>query len=64
MEYLVEYRMLDDSLGITFGITNLTDEPPPLSLRTSGAGHQVGWDPRYSDADGRTFFLKAEYSLF
>ncbi|MGE0621383.1 MAG: TonB-dependent receptor plug domain-containing protein [Pseudomonadales bacterium] len=64
MDYLVEYRMLEDSLGITFGVTNLTDEAPPLSLRTSGSGHQVGWDPRYSDAYGRTFFLKAEYSLF
>ena len=55
----MRYTMLDDALGLTFGISNLFDEQPPLSLRTSGAGHQVGWDPRYVDAYGRTFYLQA-----
>lgn len=59
--YQLGYRMLDDSLGLTFGVKNLFDEEPPLSLRVSGSGHQVGWDPRYSDPYGRTYYLRAEY---
>jgi len=61
--YQARYMMLDDSLAMTLGITNLLDEEPPLSLRTSGAGHQVGWDPRFTDAFGRTFYLQAEYAF-
>ncbi len=61
--YQLRYMMLDDSLGLTFGVSNLLDEEPPLSLRVSGAGHQVGWDPRFTDAFGRTYYLQAEYSF-
>jgi iron complex outermembrane receptor protein len=61
--YQLRYMMLDDSLGLTFGVSNLLDEEPPLSLRVSGAGHQVGWDPRFTDAYGRTYYLQAEYAF-
>lgn len=61
--YQLRYMMLDDSLGLTFGVSNLFDEEPPLSLRVSGAGHQVGWDPRFTDAFGRTYYLQAEYAF-
>jgi iron complex outermembrane receptor protein len=61
--YNLRYMMLDDHLGLTFGISNLLDEEPPLSLRTSGSGHQVGWDPRYTDAMGRTYYLQAKYAF-
>ena len=61
--YQLRYMMLDDSLGLTFGVSNLLDEEPPLSLRVSGAGHQVGWDPRFTDAYGRTYYLQAEYGF-
>ena len=54
---------LGDRLGLTLGINNLTDEAPPLSLRDEGTGHHVGWDPRYSDAYGRTVYLAAEYTF-
>lgn len=61
---LVLHVFLDSALiGVTFGINNLLDEEPPLSLRTSGAGHQVGWDPRYADAYGRTLYVRGEYSF-
>lgn len=63
LNYQLRYMMLDDSLGLTFGISNVTDEEPPLSLRVSGSGHQVGWDPRFTDAYGRTFYLQAEYAF-
>lgn len=59
--YQARYMMLDDSLTMALGISNLLDEEPPLSLRISGAGHQLGWDPRYTDGMGRTFYLQAEY---
>jgi len=60
-DYQLQYNMLNDSLGLTFGVNNLFDEEPPLSLRVSGAGHQVGWDPRYTDPYGRTYYLEAQY---
>ena len=41
--------LLADKLTLTGGINNLLDEEPPLSLRTAGAGHQLGYDPRYTD---------------
>ncbi len=62
-DYQLRYTALDDRLGLAFGVNNLTDEAPPLSLRDEGAGHQVGWDPRYSDAYGRTVYLSADYTF-
>jgi iron complex outermembrane receptor protein len=62
--YNVRWDLLDDRLGLTFGVNNLTDEDPPLSLLTGGAGHQVGFDPRYTDAYGRTYFGRVEFSFF
>jgi len=64
IDYQLRYMMLEDKLGLTVGVQNLADEEPPLSLRTSGSGHQVGWDPRYTDAYGRTWYLQAAFSFF
>jgi len=65
--YTINYqsivRLMDKKLGLTFGINNLLDEEPPLTLRTSGSGHQVGWDPRYADAYGRTYYVRGEYTF-
>ncbi|HTD06873.1 MAG TPA: TonB-dependent receptor, partial [Undibacterium sp.] len=44
------------------GIKNLFDKAPPLSLRAS-SGHQVGYDPRYADVFGRTFYLSSNYKF-
>jgi len=62
IDYLTRYN-INESMQVSFGITNLLDEQPPLSLRTSGAGHQVGYDPRYVDVKGRTFYLSGEYTF-
>ena len=51
------------NLGVTFAIENLFDEDPPLSLRVNGAGHQLGYDPRYASPYGRTFVLQAKYQF-
>jgi len=63
VNYQTAVKLMDDKLGLTFGINNLLDEEPPLSLRTSGSGHQVGWDPRYTDAFGRTYYVRGEYTF-
>lgn len=62
VDYLTRYNY-DDNMSFVFGITNLLDKQPPLSLRTSGAGHQVGYDPRYADVRGRTFYLSGELTF-
>ncbi len=61
--YQARADLMEDKLAITLGINNLFNEEPPLSLRTGGAGHQVGWDPRYVDAYGRTAYLQAAFAF-
>ena len=62
INYQTKYQAME-ALGVTFGINNVSDRAPPLSLRTSGAGHQVGFDPRYTDVFGRTFYLGLDYKF-
>ncbi len=52
---------LNKSWQITGGIKNLTDAKPPLSLQTGGGGNAVGYDPRYYDPTGRTFYATVRY---
>jgi iron complex outermembrane receptor protein len=47
-------------LALTVGVKNLFDRDPPLSLRVNGAGHQLGYDPRYASPYGRTFYVTGE----
>jgi len=51
------------NLTLTAGIRNLLDQEPPLSTRNSGGGNQVGYDGRYTDPLGRTFYLTAAYKF-
>lgn len=44
---------------IRVGVNNLFDRKPHLSIG-SGGGHQVGYDPRYTDSFGRTFYISAD----
>ncbi|AEE25351.1 TonB-dependent receptor (plasmid) [Glaciecola sp. 4H-3-7+YE-5] len=62
VDYLTKWQ-INDSAQVGFGIKNLLDRQPPLSLRSSGGGYQVGYDPRYVDQLGRTFYVKGEYSF-
>lgn len=63
VNYQTKVKLLEDKLGLTLGVNNLLDKDPPLTLRTNGAGHQVGWDPRYADGYGRTVFVQASYTF-
>ncbi len=47
------------NLTLTGGVTNVSDEEPPLTLRNTGS-HQLGYDPRYASPLGRTFYLSAQ----
>jgi iron complex outermembrane receptor protein len=51
------------SWSLTAGILNLTDKEPPFVPSTSGAnrGQQFGYDDRYYDARGRTWYVNASY---
>ena len=53
---------VNKQLALRAGIKNLLDRDPPLSLRNS-SGHQVGFDPRYADPTGRTFYLTGNYTF-
>jgi iron complex outermembrane receptor protein len=61
-DYVSQWNAMD-SMQVSFGIKNLFDRAPPFSIRTAGGGHQVGYDPRYVDQLGRTFYLKGSYSF-
>ncbi|HSV70664.1 MAG TPA: TonB-dependent receptor [Methylibium sp.] len=52
-------------LSLTAGILNVLNEEPPLSLAEggSGKGQMFGYDDRYYDIRGRTFYLNAAYSF-
>ena len=54
---------MEDKLRLTLGINNLLDRESPRSLRSGGAGHQLGFDPRYHDPYGRTIYLQAAYTF-
>jgi iron complex outermembrane receptor protein len=47
--------------GVTFGIRNLFDRAPPLSYQTQT--FQAGYDPRFADPTGRTYYLRGTYSF-
>jgi iron complex outermembrane receptor protein len=40
----------------------LLDQEPPLSIKNVG-GQQIGYDNRYTDARGRTYYLTARYEM-
>ncbi|MFL6656519.1 MAG: TonB-dependent receptor [Massilia sp.] len=47
--------------GVTVGVQNLADREPPLSYQTTV--FQAGYDPRYADAVGRKYYVRASYSF-
>ena len=51
------------NLTLAVAVDNLFDEKPPLSLRVNGAGHQLGYDPRYASPFGRTYSLNANWQF-
>ncbi|WP_171013720.1 TonB-dependent receptor [Chitinivorax sp. B] len=68
--YVSGYRTYDwqtrytgiKSLELTLGIKNLSNARPPFTIKTQG-GHQLGFDNRYTDPLGRTFYGSASYKF-
>lgn len=61
LDWQTEFN-LNKALKMTFGIKNLLDEDPPLSLRANG-GHMLGFDYRYFNPLGRTFQARVSYDF-
>jgi iron complex outermembrane recepter protein len=49
------------NLQVVLGVRNIMDRDPPASAQ--GQTFQVGYDPRYGDPFGRTFYGKITYSF-
>ncbi|MCG2585902.1 TonB-dependent receptor [Massilia sp. TS11] len=49
--------------NFTAGLRNLLNQDPPLSVRNSGGGNQVGYDGRYTDPLGRQFYATVGYKF-
>ena len=64
-DYQLQYSMakgdannfVGQPMVFRFGVLNLFDKKPPLSLQTGGGGNAVGYDQRYADATGRAFYI-------
>ena len=59
--YTLDYQGAYDfnkMFSLNFGVLNLLDEAPPFSLVTTGTnkGQQFGYDSRYYDPRGRTYY--------
>jgi iron complex outermembrane receptor protein len=48
-------------LTLTLGVRNMFDRAPPLSYQTGT--FQAGYDPRYADPMGRTFYVRGTYNF-
>ncbi|MCC7641670.1 MULTISPECIES: TonB-dependent receptor [unclassified Janthinobacterium] len=60
-DFQTAYRPMKN-VEITGGILNLFDRNPPFTLRNTGS-HQVGYNPSYSSALGRQFYLSGSYKF-
>ena len=52
-------------LALSAGILNIADRSPPLSLVNSGTGkgQMIGYDDRYYDPRGRTFYVNGTFKF-
>lgn len=51
---------IEKNIRLTAGVRNLADKAPPLSLQSGGGGNQIGYDGRYYDPIGRTFYVRGD----
>ena len=51
------------AVSMTFGVKNLSDKAPPLSLQNAGGGNQQGYDGRYADPIGRAYYFRVNYKF-
>jgi len=51
---------IEKHIRLTAGIRNIANKDPPLSLQTGGGGNQSGYDGRYYDPIGRTYYVRGD----
>jgi iron complex outermembrane recepter protein len=51
---------IEKHIRLTAGVRNIADKAPPLSLQSGGGGNQIGYDGRYYDPIGRTFYVRGD----
>ncbi|MYM35595.1 TonB-dependent receptor [Duganella sp. FT94W] len=49
--------------ALTAGVKNLFDRDPPFTLQNAGGGNQLGYDGRYADPAGRSFYITGNYKF-
>jgi iron complex outermembrane receptor protein len=49
------------NVNLTLGVKNLTDKDPPYT--NQGTTFQQGYDPRFTDPLGRTYYVRATYKF-
>ncbi len=49
------------ALSLTAGVRNLTDREPPFSNQVQT--FQAGYDPRFTDPSGRTYYVRGTYNF-
>jgi iron complex outermembrane receptor protein len=49
------------AVSLTLGVRNVFDKEPPFS--NQAATFQVGYDPRFADALGRTYYVRGTYTF-
>lgn len=54
---------INKMFSATLGVLNLADQDPPRSLKSAGGGQMIGYDDRYYDPRGRTFYAKGEFKF-
>jgi iron complex outermembrane receptor protein len=64
IDWQTQWQMTKN-LSLTVGVLNLADKDPPLTLAGGGVGkgQMFGYDDRYYDVRGRTFYGKASFSF-
>ncbi|MCE3606178.1 TonB-dependent receptor [Massilia sp. P8910] len=51
----------NQKVSVTAGVKNLLNDDPPFTVQSTA--FQQGYDPRYTDPLGRTFYLRATYKF-
>ena len=57
--------LIGKSFALNGGIINLADKHPPFVFSQGGSarGQEVGWDGRYYDPRGRTYYINGSYKF-
>ncbi len=54
---------VSSAFTLTVGILNVFDEAPPRSLKSAGGGQMIGYDDRYYDPRGRTWYANVAFKF-